>query len=66
MPQYQIVKGEVITTPKGRRRGTIDVLYGGQVVNFFTYTIGNYPSRSYAKSRAKAWVLAQKAKTKGL
>lgn len=56
---YTIARGEVITTKK-RRRGTIDVIDSkGEVVNFFTYSVGNSFSRDMAKKDAKIWIDSQ-------
>jgi hypothetical protein len=69
--QYHTIKrGEIVelearklkdgTTRPKRRRGTLDVMDPtGERVNFFTYTLRNYPSLQHARKTAKEWVDSQ-------
>lgn len=59
MTGYTIVRGPIEETLTGRRKACYEIYYRGDLVAQFSYTPGNYASRSYALAKANAWVKAR-------
>lgn len=59
--KHNIKAGKPIKTPKGKKKGVLDVTdKDGNLVNFFTYTVRNYLSLSSARKKAKDWIDGRK------
>lgn len=55
--KHNIKAGKQIKTPKGKKKGILDVTdQDGELVNFFTYTVRNYLPISSAREKAKEWI----------